>query len=72
MKTLVTLQRKRLPASGLKKNFNEQVRNGNLGMASQKPSRGVIRKSVLKIDSKFTGEHPCRRVTSQVGIGVLL
>ena len=27
-------------------------------------SRGVIRKGVLKICSKFTGEHPCRSVIS--------
>ena len=25
-------------------------------------SRGVLRKGVLKIYSKFTGEHPCRKV----------
>ena len=26
----------------------------------KQPSRGVIRKDVLKICSKFTGEHPCQ------------
>ena len=28
----------------------------------KQPSRGVLRKVVLKICSKFTGEHPCRSV----------
>ena len=27
-------------------------------------SRGVLKKSVMKICSKFTGEHPCRSVIS--------
>ena len=30
----------------------------------KQPSRGVPRKSVLKIYSKFTGEHPCRSAIS--------
>ena len=30
----------------------------------KQPSRGVIRKDVLKISSKFTGEHPCQSVIS--------
>ena len=39
--------------------------------------RGVLSKSVLKICSKFTGEHPCRSVISiklksDFGMGVLL
>ena len=28
------------------------------------PSKGVLKKSVLKICSKFTGKHPCRSVFS--------
>ena len=30
----------------------------------KQPSRGVLVKGVLKICSKFTGEHPCRNVIS--------
>ena len=30
----------------------------------KQPSRGALRKSVLKICSKFTGEHPCRCLIS--------
>ena len=30
----------------------------------EQPSRGVLRKGVLKIFSKFTGEHPCQSVIS--------
>ena len=46
------------------------------------PSRGVLRKSILKICCKFTVEHPCRSVISiklqrnflksHFGMGVLL
>ena len=37
--------------------------NGNIitkWIDQKQPSRGVLRKGVLKICSKFTGEHPCR------------
>ena len=30
----------------------------------KQPSRGVLKKRVLKICSKFTGEHPCQSVVS--------
>ena len=43
----------------------------------KQPPRGVLSKSVLKICSKFTGEHPCRsiismKLKSDFGMGVLL
>ena len=31
----------------------------------KQPPRGVLKKGVLKICSKFTGEHPCQSVTSK-------
>ena len=33
-------------------------------LIQKQPSRGVIGKGVLKIFSKFTGEHPCRSAIS--------
>ena len=42
--------------------------NGNIitkWIDQKQPSRGVLRKCVLKICSKFTGEHPCRSVISK-------
>ena len=38
-----------------------RVSNGSF---TKQPSRGVLKKSVLEISSKFTGEHPCRSVIS--------
>ena len=45
----------------------------------KQPSRGVLKKAVLKICSKFTGERPCRTATSHFtllkshfGMGALL
>ena len=35
-----------------------------LHFLKKQPSRGVLSKSVLKIYSKFIGEHPCRSVIS--------
>ena len=35
-----------------------------LNYRQKQPSRGVLRKSVLKKCSKFSGEHPCRSVIS--------
>ena len=34
----------------------------------QQPSRGVLRKGVLKLYSKIIGEHPCRCVISAVAL----
>ena len=34
----------------------------DLKLMQKQPPKGVLRKSVLKIPSKFTGEHPCRSV----------
>ena len=33
-------------------------------ITQEQPSRGFLGKGVLKICSKFTGEHPCRSVVS--------
>ena len=33
-------------------------------IVQRQPSRGVLGEGVLKICSKFTGEHPCRKVIS--------
>ena len=33
-------------------------------MLQKQPPRGVLGKDVLKICSKFTGEHPCRSMIS--------
>ena len=34
----------------------------------KQPSREVLRKGVLKIYSKFTGEHPCQSVHFSMGV----
>ena len=60
--------RKKKPELSELRNVCEQDNNFLKGISSVKtkvfetqkqPSRGVPRRSVLKICSKFTGEHPC-------------
>ena len=54
-----------------------KMRFENLSTIRSSPSEVLLGKDVLKIYSKFTGEHPCRSVisiklNSHVGMGLFL
>ena len=48
----------------IRKNLKQHQVFGNVSNVQKQPSSGVLSKSVLKICSKFTGEHLCRSVIS--------
>ena len=57
--------RKKLDTLVIHVETNELTKGVNTMKKVQKQSsRGVLRKSILKIYGKFTGEHPCRSAIS--------
>ena len=48
----------------LAKVVKKNVRPFKVWLDQKQPSRGVLKKEVLKIYSKFTREHPCRSAIS--------